>query len=191
MASELELQVRERLDSGAVGDAAALAIRGLGPSVLRFLQYLLHNEADALDAFSEFAERLWRGLPDFRGEGSLRGFAFRMASRCAFDVKGDAWHRRAQRLLTREVSQLVDEVRSRTFERVERARTALDALRDELPVTDQALLALRIDQGLSWSEVAQVLSGEGTAVTPDAAEKRFERLKGRLQKMARARGLLA
>ena len=190
MAAELEREVRELLAAGDAAAAASVALRELGPAVLRFLTYLLHNEADALDAFSEFAERLWRGLPAYRGEGSLRAFAFRLASRTAFDVRDDAWHRRGRRLMTREVSRLVDEVRSRSFVRVERERAALERLRDSLPVPDQALLALRIDQGLSWPEVAEALSSDGEAITADAVIKRFERLKARLQKLARAQGLL-
>ncbi len=187
---DLETAVRDHLARGDAGAAATLAIRSLGPQVLRFLLYLLRNDADAFDAFSEFAERLWRGLPELRPDGSLRAFAFRIASRAAFDVKDDAWHRRGRRLLTREVSILVDEVRSRSYERVERERVALDRLRDALPLADRVLLVLRIDQGLGWPEVAEALSGEGAPVTADAALKRFERLKGRLQKMAREQGLL-
>lgn len=190
MTTDVEREIRERLASGDVATAATVAIRELGPAVLRFLVYLLREEADALDAFSEFAERMWKGLPAYRGEGSLRAFAFRLASRAAFDVRDDAWHRRGRRLMTREVSLLVDEVRSRSFVRVERERAALDRLRDALPVPDQALLALRIDQGLSWPEVAAVLSSDGEDVSPDAVIKRFERLKARLRKMATAQGLL-
>jgi RNA polymerase sigma factor (sigma-70 family) len=190
MGGELEREVGERLARGDVADAATVAIRALGPQVLRFLHYLLRNEADSFDAFSEFSERLWRGLSEFRGEGSLRAFAYRIAARAAYDVRDDAWHRRAQRLPTREVTALVQEVRSRTFERVERARTALDVLRESLPLSDQALLVLRVDQGLLWIEVAMALSSDGEPLTEDAAMKRFERLKTRLQKMARESGLI-
>src|SRR5512140_3101533 len=104
MTAGVESAVRDHLARGDVAAAATAAIRGLGPHVLRFLLYLLRNDADAFDAFSEFAERLWRGLPDLRPDGSLRAFAFRIASRAAYDVKDDAWHRRGRRLLTREVS---------------------------------------------------------------------------------------
>ncbi len=187
----MEQEVRERLERGDVAEAATFAIRALGPSVLRFLHALLQNEADAFDAFSEFSERLWRGLAEFRGDGTLRAFAYRIAARAAYDVRDDAWHRRARRLATREVSMLVDEVRSRTFERVERQRTALDALRESLTLTDRALLALRVDQGLSWAEVAEALSTDAEPLGTDAVQKRFERLKAKLQRLARERGLIA
>ncbi len=190
MENELDREVREHLARGDTGAAATVAIRRLGPQVLRFLVYLLKSDADAFDAFSEFAERLWRGLPELRPDGSVRAFAFRIASRAAFDVKDDAWHRRGRRLLTREVSILVDEVRSRSYERVEHERRQLDRLRDGLPLADRILLVLRVDQGLGWPDVAEALSAEGAPVTADAALKRFERLKARLQKLAREQGLL-
>jgi RNA polymerase sigma-70 factor (ECF subfamily) len=47
-----------------------------------------------------------------------------------------------------------------------------------------------VDQGLSWDEVAGVLAEGGAPARPDALMKRFERLKDRLGKMARDRGLV-
>ena len=49
---------------------------------------------------------------------------------------------------------------------------------------------LRIDQQLSWSEVAEVMAAEGTTVDPATLMKRFERIKARLGELARERGLL-
>jgi RNA polymerase sigma-70 factor, ECF subfamily len=63
-------------------------------------------------------------------------------------------------------------------------------LRDALDPEDQALLFLRIDQGLSWSEVAAIFSEDGDAVEPATLRKRFERAKERLRKLAEAEGLL-
>jgi len=63
-------------------------------------------------------------------------------------------------------------------------------LRAGLTPEEQSLLALRVDQGLEWAEVAAVLAGEGQAPSPAALMKRFERLRERLGKLARERGLL-
>jgi RNA polymerase sigma-70 factor, ECF subfamily len=49
---------------------------------------------------------------------------------------------------------------------------------------------LRVDQGLAWAEIAEILAGEGRRVEPAALMKRFERLKERLARMARDQGLL-
>ncbi|HVP68411.1 MAG TPA: hypothetical protein VMT17_14245 [Anaeromyxobacteraceae bacterium] len=62
---------------------------------------------------------------------------------------------------------------------------ALRKLREALSIHDQSLLALRIDQELSWAEVAEIISKDGRHVRPDAVAKRYERVKQRLGVMAR------
>jgi RNA polymerase sigma-70 factor (ECF subfamily) len=61
--------------------------------------------------------------------------------------------------------------------------------RDWSSTEDQSLLALRIDQGLSWAEIAEITSEEGQVIQTATLMKRFERLKARLADMARAQGL--
>ena len=189
MLAELEERVK-RLAASDPAAAATEALRGLGPQVLRYLRSILRDEQLAGDAFSEFAEHLWRGLPEFRGDASLRGWVYRLAHHAALDVRGEAWRRRGRRLATGEASRIADEVRTRTAVRVEQRRQALEKLREALTVEEQSLLALRIDQAMSWSEIAEVLGAEGTRVEPATLMKRYERLKERLAKMARAQGLV-
>jgi RNA polymerase sigma-70 factor (ECF subfamily) len=74
--------------------------------------------------------------------------------------------------------------------RQERRRRDLERLREVLSLEDQTLLDLRIDQHLSWPDIADVLSHDGEAVQPAALAKRFERLKERLAKLAREKGLI-
>ena len=186
----LETRVRALVAGGDAAAAATEALRALGPGALRYLRSLLRDEAAATDAFSEFAEHLWRGLPAFRGESSLRGWALRLAYHAALDVRSEAWRRRGRRFATGEASQLAEEVRTRTVVRVEQQRLALDKLREALTVEERSLLALRVDQGLAWHEVAHVLAAEGTPAEPATLMKRFERLKERLATMARAQGLV-
>lgn len=57
-------------------------------------------------------------------------------------------------------------------------------------MSDRMLLVLRLDQGLSWKETAEVLSAEGETADVNALTKRFERLKERLARMAREEGLI-
>jgi RNA polymerase sigma-70 factor, ECF subfamily len=80
-------------------------------------------------------------------------------------------------------------VRSRTAVRLERQRAELEALRAELSDEDQTLLVLRLDQDLTWEEVAEVLSLEGRAVEAATLRKRYERIKGRLAELVRARDI--
>ncbi len=185
-----EERVRELLAAGDLEGAATEALRRLGPQILRYLRSLLREESAATEAFSQFAENLWRGLPRFRAESSLRTWAFRLASNAAINLREEAWRVRGRRLATGEASKIAEEVRTKTAVRVERQRRALDKLRESLSVEDRSLLVLRIDQALSWGEIADILSAEGRRVDVAAVAKRFERVKERLGKLARDQGLV-
>jgi RNA polymerase sigma-70 factor (ECF subfamily) len=92
-------------------------------------------------------------------------------------------------------------VRSDTFAFLRTSkRTRLQAIRDQLPEEDRALLILRVDRKLEWNELAHVLAeGAGSetldavAVAREAARlrKRFQLVKDRLREMARRAGLTA
>jgi RNA polymerase sigma-70 factor (ECF subfamily) len=190
MAASADDQVKQLLAAGEHRAAATLALREYGPKILGYLQVVLRNEADAADAFSVFAEHLWRGLETWRGEASLRTWSYKLAWNAALNLRDEAWRRHGRPFRTSEASQLADEIRTKTVVKVERQRAQLDTLRAELTNEEQTLLVLRIDQGLAWEEIAQVVATEGAE--PDAAmlRKRFERLKERLSKLARDRGLV-
>jgi RNA polymerase sigma-70 factor (ECF subfamily) len=186
----LDARVHELLAEGDTRTAAAIVIQKLGPRILGYLRTILRDEADAGEAFSVFAEHLWRGIGTFRGDASIRTWAFKVAWNAALNVRGDAWRRLGRRLVTGEASRLAEEIRTATVERFERQRDALAILREALSPEEQTLLALRIDQKLAWEEIAHVLSGEGAPVEAVALRKRFERLKERLGRLARERGLI-
>jgi RNA polymerase sigma-70 factor (ECF subfamily) len=187
---EVEARIRDLLAADDRPAAATAAIQEFGPPVLRYLRSLLRDEDDASDAFSVFAENVWRGLPTWRGEGSLKSWAFRLAWNGAMNLKNEAWRRRGRRFFSGEASALAEEIRTRSHVKVERQRNALDKLRESLDVEEISLLTLRIDQKLSWAEIADVTATDGERTEPAALMKRFERLKGRLAKMAKDQGLL-
>ena len=69
-------------------------------------------------------------------------------------------------------------------------------LRDRLPPDDQALLILRVNRRLVWTEIALVMFHAGEAVEPAVLEseaarlrKRFQSVKERLRNMALEEGL--
>lgn len=190
MDAETEPRVRALLAADDARDAAVVAIRAYTPEVLRFLRALLRDEADAADAHAEWAEDVWTGLASWRRESSLRTWILRVARNAALKLKDEAWRRRGRRLQTGEASALADDLRTRSFVRVERQRAALDRLREALTTEDQLLLVLRLDQELSWKEIAEVLAADGEAVDPNTVTQRFARLKERLGRMARERGLI-
>lgn len=184
-----EARIRALLSSGDVRGAATEAMRGFGPKIFGYLRSVLRDDTDAGDAFSLFGENLWRGIGTFRGESSFRTWAYRVAWNAALAVRDEAWRRHGRRLETGEASHLAAEIRT-TAARVERQRTALDTLRDALTPEEQTLLHLRIDQTLSWDDIALVLGADGAPVESATLRKRFERLKERLAVLARERGLV-
>jgi RNA polymerase sigma-70 factor (ECF subfamily) len=185
-----EKRIEDLIARGDARGAATEAIRALGPRILGYLHSILRDESDAGEAFSIFAESLWRGLPGFRGECAFRTWAYKLAWNAALRLRDDAYRRRGRRLGSTEASRLADEVRTRSEVRRERQSAALEKLRADLSPEEQSLLVLRIDQELPWEDVAVVLSGPGEPVAPAMLRKRFERLKERLARRAREEGLV-
>ena len=180
-----EARIRELLAAGDTRGAATEAMRAFGPKILGYLRSILRDEADAGDAFSVWAEHLWRGIGSFRGESSFRTWAFKIAYNAALNVRNEAWRRLGRRFETGEASRLAEEIRTRTAARDERQRTRLDEIRETLTPEEQTLLTLRIDQELSWEEIAEVFAVDGEPVEPAALRKRFQRLKDRLADLLR------
>jgi RNA polymerase sigma-70 factor, ECF subfamily len=183
-------RIQAKLAAGDQRGAATEALRAYGPKILGYLTAVLRDEADAADAFSIFAEHLWKGLPSWRGQASLRTWAFKLAWNAALNMKDEAWRRRGRRFETGEASRLAEEIRTKTHLKVERQRQALEALRAELTEEEQTLLVLRIDQQLPWEEIAEVMSDGPSPPDAPALRKRFERLKEKLARLARDRGLV-
>jgi len=186
----LESSVREHLDRGDAREAAAVALRALGPQILGYLEAVLKDPDDARDAFQRFAEELWRWLPTFRGEGSLRAFAYRIAWHAAARLKREPWQRRKERMRTTMASRLAASIASQGPRTAAGRRDRLWQLRAALEPEEQTLLILRLDQEMPWNEVALVLSGKGEELDPGAARKRFERIKAKLARMAKEQGLV-
>jgi RNA polymerase sigma-70 factor (ECF subfamily) len=187
VAMGLDDQVAALLARGATDEAATTALQALGPAVLGYLASL-HPEDDAQDVFSVFAEDLWRGLPGFRRESSLRAWAFRLAWHASARWRRDLWRKRGERLATSAASRLAASIAA---SRLPGGRKdALRQLREGLDPEARTLLVFRVDQELEWEEVAAVLSSEGAPVEAAALRKRFERIKDRLAQQAREQGLL-
>ena len=189
----VEARIALGLARGRPADAAAAALRGYGPEILGYLVTILRDQHAAEDVFADFCEDLWKGLPGFRQKSSFRTWAYRIAWNAAQMFWRDPYRRRVRRLSTSEYSQVADEVRVSSLRVDPRAAAdGLARLRETLKPDEQTLLILRIDKGLAWKEIAQVLA-ESDDAPPDVAalRKRFERLKDRLLRLAEKEGLLA
>ena len=194
----IERAIRERFEAGDLHGAATAGLRGYGPEILGVLVSLHRDEAQAAEVFSEFTERLWRGLARFAWESSFRTWAFTIA-RNASRSHAEAARARAVSPLPSgsALSAIAEQVRTETlpYLRTE-VKDGFARLRQALPEDDQLLLVLRVDKDLSWNDVARVLRGDDGPLDP-AAEKReaarlrqrFATLKRELLERAREAGL--
>lgn len=182
----LEARIGEALDTGDVTLAATCAVRGYGPQILGYLTAVLRRRDLAEDAFSVFTEDMWKGLEGFRRGSSFRTWAYKLAYHAALRVLRDPHHKRGVALPASLASELAEKLRSETPLHLRTdVKTSVQRLREELSAEEQTLLVLRIDRGLDWREVAEVMDAEEPAV-----RKRFERLREKLRKLAKERGLL-
>jgi RNA polymerase sigma-70 factor, ECF subfamily len=200
--ARLESDVRTLCDARDWGAACTAILRGYGPEVFGFLVAVHRNEAAANDAFSDLAEAIWRSLPAFAWQSTVRTWTYAIARNVSRTRKRDAARhdRRAPRAGDSALDGVAAKVRTETAAilRTE-TKTRLQALRDALPQADRMLLVLRIDRGLSWNDLARVLhEGEEDAQLDDEAltreaarlRKRFQLVKDKLREMAKKEGLL-
>src|SRR5687768_10505032 len=79
----VETPVKAALEAGDERRAATLALRAYGSEVLSFVVVMVKDGDAAEDVFSMFCEDVWRGLPGFRWESSLRTWLYAVARRAA------------------------------------------------------------------------------------------------------------
>ena len=184
---DVETRIDSALQAADFTSAATLGVRGFGPQILGYLVAVVRDRDLAEDAFSVFAEDLWKGLPQFRRGASFRTWAYKLAYHAALRVLRDPNHRRGVTLPTSIASRLAAEIRTETPLHLQTAaKTSIQKLREELEPEEQTMLILRIDRKLEWSDVADVMDA------PEATlRKRFERLREKLRKLARERGIVS
>jgi RNA polymerase sigma-70 factor (ECF subfamily) len=188
---DLEAEVARLLEAGDLPSAAAAVMRGYGPAILGYLASLARDEDRADDVFSQFSEDLWRGLPGFRRDASVRTWVYTLAWHAWLRQERDPFRRHGRRLISDEISRLAAAVRSTTALHLKsEAKDAVAQLRTRLIPAEQSLLVLRIDRGLSWSEVASVMSTPEEHLDAATVAKRFQRVKDKLRKLAEEAGLL-
>src|SRR4051794_22554073 len=90
---DVEQELRRRLHQGDLAGVATMAIRAYGAELFGFLLMFRRDREDAGEVFSIFCERLWRDLPTYRGDGSFRAWAYRLARNSALNYRRDARRR--------------------------------------------------------------------------------------------------
>jgi RNA polymerase sigma-70 factor, ECF subfamily len=184
--TQVERRIAEHLERGDLRAAADESVRGYGEEIAGYLLALLREESAADEVFSRVCEKLWRGLPRFRRQSSLRTWLYRLAWNAARDFRKEQERTRLRPLRSAEISGIAAEIAASRppFERSSFV-DAFAKLRESLDPQEQTLLTLRLHAGMSWNEIAQVVGRK-----PAAMRKRYERLKARLREQAEAAGLL-
>ncbi|HEV7554781.1 MAG TPA: sigma-70 family RNA polymerase sigma factor [Kofleriaceae bacterium] len=191
MTEDLDRVLSDLLAAGELDRAATAALEALGPQILGYLAATLRDDDAAYDVFGQFSEEMWKSIRSFRGDSSFKTWAYKIVMHSISRYRRDGYRRRGQPLDSAAISAIAEDVRSRTprFQQTE-VKDRITELRESLDADEQTLLFLRIDQGLSWGDVAQVMSARGEDVEVAALRKRFERAKTKLRVLAEANGIL-
>jgi RNA polymerase sigma-70 factor (ECF subfamily) len=141
---DIEALANAALDRGDHAGAATTLLRGYGPQILSYLTAVLRDEDRAGEAFADFSEDLWRGLPSFERRCPLRAWAYKIARHAALKIASDPYRRRGEALASDAYTQLAAEVRSTTAVHLRtESKDWLNELRAELTLEEQTLLVLR------------------------------------------------
>jgi RNA polymerase sigma-70 factor (ECF subfamily) len=194
----LEREISDACKRGDLERATTIAIEGFGPELLGFVAAMLRNEDDAHDAFSQLCEDIWRGLGDFQHRSSFRTWAYTLARHAVHRHRrtDQRYRKRVVNADSGLVSRLEQHVRTTTLPFLRsQSKTRLVELRSSLPEEEQMLLILRVDRGLGWNEIAQVLSETALSDEERTREsmrlrKRFQLVKDKLRELAKSEGLL-
>lgn len=191
--------MEERLSSLLRGHArdelAALAVETYGGELYGFLIRVVGEPVAAADVFVQMIEDLWRGLPAVRDDGSVRTWLYRLAYQASMQHRCSPW---SPTVLAGSPGppQWVATARTMTASWRAEVDDRWHELRRELLPEDRALLVLRVDRGLAWHDIAEVLRSEHSedpagADTREVARlrQRFQVLKDQLRVRARAAGL--
>jgi RNA polymerase sigma-70 factor, ECF subfamily len=151
----------------------------------------------ACEAFTSFAEDLWRGMPGFANRSSVRVWAFAIARNALAQLlRGRQRERRRARTWSSSMaSRVAEQVRTETLHYLRTdTKQRFHELRRRLDAEEQTLLVLRINERMSWDDIARIhLESPADAdVKREAAKlrKRFQLVREKLREMARAEGLL-
>jgi RNA polymerase sigma-70 factor (ECF subfamily) len=127
---------------------------------------LLGSTHDAEDAMQEALIRAWRALPSLQSRDSLRGWLYRIATNCAFDIN----ERRKPTVPIESEMPLDRSTPETTAQQREVVELALVAAHDQLSSRQRAVLILREVLDFSACEVANSL-----ATTPSAVNSALQR----------------
>jgi RNA polymerase sigma-70 factor (ECF subfamily) len=99
-----ERAIRALCEAGDHAGATTAALRSYGVELLGFLRALAGEHDLAAEAFAELGEDIWKGLPRFRWESSLRSWLYALARNALAQLRRDPRRRRELDLVELAVS---------------------------------------------------------------------------------------
>ena len=189
---DVEADIRALCEAQRWTEAATLIVQRYGPELLSYLVAIARDEVDGAEAFSQFTEDLWRGLPRFRWQSTARTWCYAVARNALFRVRRQARRGGAAIPLSEApgLEYAAAQVRTTTITYLRsEVKDEVAALREQLSPDDQALLILRVDRKLEWLDVARALADEDELTDAELARrsaalrKRFGRVKAQLKKL--------
>jgi RNA polymerase sigma-70 factor, ECF subfamily len=168
--------------------AAELALRGYGPEIWSCLFRITGDTPTADEVYSQFCEDLWRGLPRFEGRSSFRTWCYRLAHHARARHFDRAHRRHEMRAGSEQFHTVAAQVRSETawYLRTE-AKDRLSQVRESLEPEERELLVLRVENGMAWNEIAEILHGSGSEAEIKRAagtlRMRYNRVKDKIRRL--------
>ncbi len=188
MSEALEAEIHAAAAAGDLTGAATRALEGYGGELLGYLVAACGDASVAEEVFSMASEDLWKGLPTFRFESSVRTWLYVLARHAHARYRRSPHEKRRKELSA--ISDVAMQVRTATRPWLKtEVKDRFTALRDELAPEERELLILRIDRKMAWADIARVLGEEDERAVP-RVRKRFSLLKQRLHDRAREVGLI-
>lgn len=195
MVTDTEQAIAELLRTQAFEQVAVTTLRAYGDELLGYLMGTMRDAEQAREVFSIFAEDLWQALPGLTLRTTMRAYCYALLRNAAHRyLDRDLRRQRRNVPLSHAAALAIASARTATAAHLRsenKQRIAL--LRDRLSVEERELLTLRIDRGLSWTEVAEALgiaAHDATAVIT-RYRKRFQLTKDKLIRWAREEGISA
>lgn len=163
------------LHSTAESDHFQRVISEFGPALRRVAASYEADPSLREDLFQEICLALWKALPSFRGEASLKTFIYRIAHNRGLS---HGWREARRPTELEEPERVLDDRPSpeRSAHASQRRRRLLAAIR-RLPLSAREVLTLRLE-GLSFQEIAEV-----TGLTENNATVRASRARQQLKKL--------
>ena len=137
MIDPIDTQIRDALARRDLSTAATLALRTYGSEIYSFLRTLARDDDLAAEAFAMLGEDLWRGLPAFRWDTSVRAWTYTLGRHALFRLYRDPRRRARNNVALSDASDIVVQARSLTAEyRKSEVKDELRELREQLDPDD-------------------------------------------------------